>query len=104
MKLIGTKGIRLVAHPHAFVSRYLKIGKDFKIDIPVLSKEKLKDIGIKVEEAAKPLSMLGGNVLFLSEVPRITDFEKGMPNAYCIEKGVEKIDMLPDDTDRKSVV
>jgi 7,8-dihydropterin-6-yl-methyl-4-(beta-D-ribofuranosyl)aminobenzene 5'-phosphate synthase len=97
--LIGKKGIRLVAHPQAFVSsRYLKVGKDFKIKIPLLSKEKLQKEGIKVEEAAEPVSLLGGNVLFLSEIPRLTDFEKGMPNAYYAENGVEKIDTLPDDT------
>lgn len=98
-KLIGKKEIRLVAHPRAFVStRYVKVGKDFKIKFPLLSKEKLLAEGIKVEEAAEPVILSGGNVLFLSEIPRITDFEKGMPNSYYEENGVENIDTLPDDT------
>ena len=97
-KLIGRKEIRLVVHPHVFASRYVKVGKDFRIDFPLLSKEKLEKTGIKVQEAAKPIALLGGSVLFLSEIPRITDFEKGMPNSYYTENGVENNDTLPDDT------
>jgi 7,8-dihydropterin-6-yl-methyl-4-(beta-D-ribofuranosyl)aminobenzene 5'-phosphate synthase len=42
--------------------------------------------------------MLGGNVLFLGEIPRRTIFETGLPNAYYEENGVEKKDIIEDDT------
>jgi len=41
---------------------------------------------------------LDGNVLYLGEIPRITDFEKGTPNAYYEENGKEKFDQNLDDT------
>ena len=42
--------------------------------------------------------MLGGDALFLGEIPRRTPFETGLPNAYYEEGGVEKKDIIDDDT------
>ena len=81
--LTGKKKIKLFVHPRAFIApRYLKYGENFKVSFPELSKEKLKEFGIKVEESAEPVSLADGNVLYLGEIPRLLDFEKGMPNAF----------------------
>ena len=97
--LIGKKKIKLFVHPHAFVTpRYLKFGEDIKVSFPELSKEKLKEFDIKVEESAEPVSLADGNVLYLGEIPRLTDFEKGMPNAFYEENGKEIFDRNLDDT------
>jgi 7,8-dihydropterin-6-yl-methyl-4-(beta-D-ribofuranosyl)aminobenzene 5'-phosphate synthase len=99
LRLIGRKGIRLVAHPQAFVKRkYLKYGDNFKVDFLRLTKEEFEELGVKVELSPKPVSLLKGRVLFLGEIPRLNDFEKGMPNAYYEENGTEKYDSIPDDT------
>jgi 7,8-dihydropterin-6-yl-methyl-4-(beta-D-ribofuranosyl)aminobenzene 5'-phosphate synthase len=99
LRLIGKNGIRLVVHPQAFVPRrYLKYGENFKVDFVKLSKEEFEELGVKVEVSSKPLSLLNGSAIFLGEIPRVTDFEKVMPNAYYEENGVEKTDPILDDT------
>jgi 7,8-dihydropterin-6-yl-methyl-4-(beta-D-ribofuranosyl)aminobenzene 5'-phosphate synthase len=97
--MIGKKGIPLAVHPAAFKSpRYIKIGEQLKIYFPKLTRESLEQAGFKIVESKTPVSLLGGDVLFLGEIPRRTDFEKGMAVAHFEEKGVEKWDPLEDDT------
>jgi 7,8-dihydropterin-6-yl-methyl-4-(beta-D-ribofuranosyl)aminobenzene 5'-phosphate synthase len=49
-------------------------------------------------ETKEPYPMLDGFLLFLGEIPRKIEFEKGMPNAYYEEDGEEKWDPIDDDT------
>lgn len=98
-KLIGKKKIKLFLHPQAFTKpRYLKYGEDIKVSFPELSREELQKLGIEIEESAKPVSLAEGGILYLGEIPRLMDFEKGMPNAYYEENGKEKFDRNLDDT------
>ena len=53
---------------------------------------------MKLVETRTPLVLPGGDVLFLGEIPRRTDFEKGLPSAHYREGGVEKWDPIEDDT------
>ncbi len=97
--LIGKKNIPIAVHPAAFKSpRYIKIGDQLKIYFPKLTRESLEQAGFKVVESKTPVSLLDGDVLFLGEIPRRTDFEKGMAVAHFEENGVEKWDPLEDDT------
>src|SRR5450759_1362554 len=98
-KLIGKKKIKLFLHPHAFtMPRYLKFGEDIKVSFPELSREEVKKLGIEIEESAIPVFLAQGDILYLGEIPRETDFEKGMPNTYYEENGKEKFDRNLDDT------
>jgi 7,8-dihydropterin-6-yl-methyl-4-(beta-D-ribofuranosyl)aminobenzene 5'-phosphate synthase len=98
-KLIGKKKIKLFLHPQAFTTpRYLKYGEDIKVSFPELSREELQKLGIDIKESAKPLSLAEDSILYLGEIPRQTDFEKGMPNAYYEENGKEIFDPILDDT------
>jgi 7,8-dihydropterin-6-yl-methyl-4-(beta-D-ribofuranosyl)aminobenzene 5'-phosphate synthase len=54
--------------------------------------------GVKVVETKEPYALLDGQVLFLGEVPRRTEFERGMPNARYDEDGEERWDPIEDDT------
>jgi 7,8-dihydropterin-6-yl-methyl-4-(beta-D-ribofuranosyl)aminobenzene 5'-phosphate synthase len=100
VKLIGKPGIELVLHPAAFkVPRYVKFdGGKSKSQHPPFTREMTEATGVKVVETKEPRPMLGGDVLFLGEIPRRTSFEKGLPNAYYEEGGVEKKDNIDDDT------
>ena len=99
MALIGRPGLELVVHPGVFKpSRYEKFGEGHKAYFPWFTREMAEEAGTSVVEAKEPRPMLGGDVLFLGEIPRQTDFEKGMPNAYYEEDGVEKKDAIEDDT------
>lgn len=99
MALIGKKGLELTVHPSVFKKpRYLKLGPEFKIHFPKFNRETVEKAGVKVVESREPRPLLDGDVLFLGEVPRRTDFEKGFPIAFCQEGGEEKWDAIEDDT------
>jgi len=80
VKMIGKKGIELVVHPGAFkYPRHLKFGKTIKAYFPKFTRERVERAGVKLIETKKPHTLLGGNALFLGEIERETDFEKGIP-------------------------
>ncbi|MBW2560339.1 MAG: MBL fold metallo-hydrolase [Deltaproteobacteria bacterium] len=98
-RMIGRPGIGFVLHPSAFISpRYLKFSEDLKIFFPKLTRESLEAEGIEVIETVAPYPLLGGQALFLGEIERTTDFEKGMPTHYREENGKEVSDLIEDDT------
>ena len=97
--MIGKKDVPIAVHPGAFKSpRYIKLGEKLKIYFPKLTRESLYDAGFKVIETKAPYPLLDGDILFLGEIPRRTDFEKGTALAHFQENGVEKWDPLEDDT------
>lgn len=96
---IPNKGISVVAHPAIFrTPRYLKIGETFKMHMPALTRDAVAETGMKLVETKEPMSLLDGDCLFLGEIPRRTDFEKGFPIAHYQENGEEKWDPIEDDT------
>lgn len=97
--VVDSAGIEFVVHPDAFLqSRYLKFGENLKISFPRFSRETVINRGLTLVETKEPYPLLNGNVLYLGEIPRVTDFEKGFPIAYYEENGVEKQDPILDDT------
>jgi 7,8-dihydropterin-6-yl-methyl-4-(beta-D-ribofuranosyl)aminobenzene 5'-phosphate synthase len=97
-KKIG-KSVPLVLHPEAFRNpRYLKFGGDFKVFFPPLTRDRVKAAGLSAVETKEPHPIADDAILFLGEIPRTTDFEKGMPGAYYEKDGVEHEDDLLDDS------
>lgn len=97
--MIGKKDIELVLHPGAFrSSRYLKFPGGLEFEFPSFTRERLEKAGIRVVESDRPRLLLGGTILFLGEIERKTDFERGMPNAFYREEGREAWDPIRDDT------
>lgn len=97
--LIGKRDIPLIVHPSAFKSpRYLKFGEDFKINFPKLTREMVKEAGFAAIESATPYPLLDDTILFLGEIHRRTDFEKGFPIAHWQKDGRELWDAIEDDT------
>lgn len=97
--MIGKRDVPLAVHPAAFKApRYLKLGEQLKIYFPPLTREMLQEAGFAPLESKEPLSLLDGDLLFLGEIPRKTDFEKGFAVAHFEENGVEKWDPIEDDT------
>lgn len=96
---VGKQGIPLVVHPAAFRRpRYLKITEKFKVYFPAFTQEMVQEAGLDLVETVDPYPLLDGDILFLGEIPRETDFEKGMPNAYYEQDGEEKFDAIEDDS------
>jgi len=99
MAMIGKRDIPLIVHPSAFKSpRYLKFGEDFKINFPKLTRKMVKEAGFTAIESATPDPLLDNTILFLGEIPRKTDFEKGFPIAHWQKDGQELWDAIEDDT------
>jgi 7,8-dihydropterin-6-yl-methyl-4-(beta-D-ribofuranosyl)aminobenzene 5'-phosphate synthase len=99
MKLVNREGMELVVHPEAFRNpRYLKITEDVKVMFPSFTREKAEMAGFRLVETKEPYPLLDGSVLFLGEIPRITDFERGMPSMFYQKDGVEIPDDIIDDT------
>jgi 7,8-dihydropterin-6-yl-methyl-4-(beta-D-ribofuranosyl)aminobenzene 5'-phosphate synthase len=97
--LIGKHNIPFIVHPAAFKSkRYLKPGETFKINFPGLTREMVKEAGFAVIESEMPHPLLDNTILFLGEIPRQTDFEKGFPIAHWRKDGRELRDEIEDDT------
>ncbi|HOW56766.1 MAG TPA: MBL fold metallo-hydrolase [Smithellaceae bacterium] len=94
---IPRKGLPVFAHPAVFRSpRYLKYAENIKVYLPSLKREDVAGAGMKLVETKDPQFI--NDVLFLGEIPRKTDFEKGIPVARYEEDGIEKFDAIEDDT------
>lgn len=99
LEMLPRKPISLVLHPDAFITpRYLKFSEDFKVFFPELVREELKSAGAELVETTGPRLMAGDCVLFLGEIDRVTDFEKGMAISFCVKDGREQWDPISDDT------
>ncbi len=80
---VGKKGIELVLHPTAFrKSRYIKVTDESKINLPALTREKFENVGICIVESQTPRMLLDDCVLFMGEIPKQTEFEKGFPRMH----------------------
>lgn len=97
--MIGRKNVPLVVHPSAFkFPRYLKYAEELKINFPKLAREMVQSAGFALVESEKPCYILDNTMLFLGEIPRQTDFEKGFPIAHWQKDGTELRDAIEDDT------
>ena len=96
---IGKKGIELVLHPTAFrSSRYIKVSEEIKIGLPALERQRFVNAGISLVESKEPYMLLNKTVLFLGEISKKTDFEKGFPRMYYDENGETKWDPIEEDS------
>jgi len=96
---VGRERIELILHPTAFRKpRYLKPSEAARVDLPALSREQIAAAGIQVVESQTPRGLLDNGLLFLGEIPRITDFEKGFPRMFYDEEGSSKRDDIEDDS------
>ena len=96
---IGGKGIELVLHPAAFRgARYLKLSEERRLRLPSPDRGRLETAGVRVVPSPTPRPLLGDTLVFLGEVPRRTEFEKGMLKARYEDGGTEKFDPMEDDS------
>jgi 7,8-dihydropterin-6-yl-methyl-4-(beta-D-ribofuranosyl)aminobenzene 5'-phosphate synthase len=99
VKAVGKKNLDLVVHPGVFdKARYLKAAEGLNIYVPSLSREKTDQLGVNIIETREPCLLLDGDVVFLGEIPRVTDFEKGAPNMFYQVDDEEKQDPFHDDS------
>jgi 7,8-dihydropterin-6-yl-methyl-4-(beta-D-ribofuranosyl)aminobenzene 5'-phosphate synthase len=79
----------VVVHPDAFLStRFHKFPDGKEVPIPGLRKGVIEETGNETIDGRPPVLLASDYILALGEIPRVNDFEKGMPSAYY-EKGGE---------------
>jgi len=98
-KRVGKRDIELVLHPAAFrTPRYVKITEDLKLHLPPLTEERLREAGVSSVKTKECKALLAGTLLYLGEISRRTEFEKGFPRMFYDDAGEEKWDPIEDDT------
>lgn len=91
--------IPLVVHPHAFLSpRYIEREDGKKLSFPrTLDKSRLMDKGVRIIESKTATTLTDNMIMVTGEVERVTDFEKGLPNALMEKDGRLVKDHIADD-------
>jgi 7,8-dihydropterin-6-yl-methyl-4-(beta-D-ribofuranosyl)aminobenzene 5'-phosphate synthase len=91
--------IPLVVHPDAFLfPRYLEGDNGEKRRFPrTLVKADLEDRDVAVLARRTPTCLADDTVMVTGEVERVTEFEKGLPNAFAERNGKIEKDRILDD-------
>ena len=91
-------GIPIVIHPHAFAIRIMKLPDGTQVKMIPLDPDALEEAGATIKREEGPSVVGDGMILVTGQVPRVTDFEFGLPFQYAVVDGVEQHDPLtPDD-------
>jgi 7,8-dihydropterin-6-yl-methyl-4-(beta-D-ribofuranosyl)aminobenzene 5'-phosphate synthase len=82
------KGIPLVLHPDAFLSRRLNLpALKILVPIPAPVENMMREAGVELRKIREDSTLAAGRLLVLGEIERVTEFEKGMPGAEAEIKG-----------------
>jgi 7,8-dihydropterin-6-yl-methyl-4-(beta-D-ribofuranosyl)aminobenzene 5'-phosphate synthase len=91
------KSVPIVLHPDAFMVRGIKSPDGKIIKFPTLDEQSLIKAGADLVKTKSPSLLASGLVASMGEVGRVTDFEKGMPNACLERNGKIEHDPILDD-------
>lgn len=92
------KSIPLVLHPDVFTApRGLRLRDGRLVKFPTLDEQSVIKSGANLVKTKFPHLLAGGLVASTGEIKRITDFEKGMPNACLERNGKIEHDPILDD-------
>ena len=92
------KSIPFVVHADAFSRRFMDLPNNIRVQFPqVLTREDLQNTDVDLVELDSPMSLFEDSILVTGPVPRITSFEKGMPNALIERNGETVQDPITDD-------
>lgn len=94
---MGSRGTPVIIHPDAFLPRALSLPSGEKVKMPRLEETAVEKTGAKVVKTRDPQSLASGLIFSLGEVERVTDFEKGLPNALIERDGNFEPDSIMDD-------
>ncbi len=91
LKKIGRKGIPVYAHPQTFLKRGWLVKKPEGDEIremrAFLTEDEITEAGGKVVTSKEPILLANNMLLRTGEVPRRTEYEKGLPMQMILEDG-----------------
>lgn len=106
LKALNASDLPLVVHPNAFTKRGwrdpAKPDARMRQSLPTPTRDQAEAAGARIVEAAGPYLLCEDAILVTGEVPRITDFEPGMPFEWILENGEWRHD--PRVLDDRSIV
>jgi 7,8-dihydropterin-6-yl-methyl-4-(beta-D-ribofuranosyl)aminobenzene 5'-phosphate synthase len=93
------RSIPVILHPDAFLApRYFGLEDGRKLTFPqTLIRQDMESRGIEVIERREPSLIADGTIAITGEIERVTDFEKGLPNALIERNGTLEHDDIRDD-------
>jgi 7,8-dihydropterin-6-yl-methyl-4-(beta-D-ribofuranosyl)aminobenzene 5'-phosphate synthase len=90
--------IEIIVHEHAFLTdRIHKLPDGSEIPIPSLRKDAVDTSRYSISYASSPMLFAGGYAASITNIPRKTDFEKGMPTTFYKEGSEIFKDNINDD-------
>jgi 7,8-dihydropterin-6-yl-methyl-4-(beta-D-ribofuranosyl)aminobenzene 5'-phosphate synthase len=90
--------VPVVVHPDAFrENRFFRFPDGREVTLPPLKREAIEPFGCPIVQVESPRLLANGYIATLTAIPRVTDFEKGMPIAYYREGGQIHKDAILDD-------
>ncbi len=88
----------VVVHPDAFITtRFHRFHDGKEVPIPCLKKGVIEETGNETIDGRSPVLLASDYILALGEIPRVNDFERGMPSAYYEKDGEIYKDHIIDD-------
>ncbi len=90
--------VDLILHPDAFLDeRFHRFSDGREVPIPSLKRQTVDASNVGVFEVSAPALIAGDHIITLTNIPRQTDFETGMPSTYYKRKGKLYKDHIKDD-------
>ncbi|MFW5983417.1 MAG: MBL fold metallo-hydrolase [bacterium] len=88
----------VIVHPHAFLETRMHIFSDGRqVPIPSLKKDAFEQTNCSIKEITSPVKLVDDYAATLTEIPRVTEFEKGLPTAYYkLNDEIYKDDIIDD--------
>jgi len=87
-----SRPVPAIVHPDAFLQRFIYTPKLELCSLPQIEPEALEGSNIQFKKTTEPTLLAGGCLAVTGEIPRRTDFEKGIPSQQSIRDG----EMVPD--------
>ena len=92
------QGFPLYIHEEAFLPvRYITFPSGDRVYFPRVERERIAAQGAEIRTVKGPTPLLNGKALLSGEIPRITEYEKGLPGAFCEKEGKAVPDKIADD-------
>jgi len=94
------RDVDVVVHPDAFLHpRFRETERGERIVFPrtLVEEELSRRPGVNLVSTREPTLLAGGMVMVTGEIPRVTPFEKGLPDARVEREGKVERDTIADD-------
>ena len=82
-----THPVRVIAHPDAFLERYVKQPSGNRMRFPDFRPDLFEGMNLAFEVHTAPVLLAGNRIATTGEIPRRTDYEKGFPPQMSVRNG-----------------